>query len=66
MRGGKRAGAGRHKAPPTTLMRIRLPVAVHEAVIERGGTIWAKRLIVEAIEKLNIDYCNTKFINQKE
>lgn len=52
MRGGKRKGAGRPPAPPTTLMRLRLPLPVYETVQALGGDVWAKRVIVEAINKL--------------
>jgi len=43
--------AGRPKAEPTEVIRIRLPVAVHEQVIEMGGDKWVKRLITEALKK---------------
>ena len=51
MRGGKREGAGRPPAPPTAVIRIRLPMPVHKQVIERGGDIWLKRIISEALKK---------------
>jgi len=43
--------AGRPPAPPTEVIRIRLPLPVHTKVIERGGDKWVKRLINEAIEQ---------------
>ena len=43
--------AGRPKAPPTEVVRIRLLLPVHAKVIERGGDKWVKRLINEAIEQ---------------
>ena len=49
MRGGKREGAGRPVAAPTAVMRIRLPLPVHQQVLERGGDIWLKRIINEAL-----------------
>ena len=53
MRGGKREGAGRPPAQPTAVMRIRLPLPVHKQVIERGGDIWLKRIINEALQQKN-------------
>ena len=50
VRVGKRK-AGRPKAPPTEVIRIRLPIAVHTTVIDKGGDVWVKRLINEAIER---------------
>lgn len=49
MRGGKREGAGRPLAPPTALMRLRLPLPVYEAVQALGGDVWVKRVIIEAL-----------------
>ena len=43
--------AGRSKAEPTEVIRIRLPLPVHAMVMERGGDKWVKRLINEAIEQ---------------
>jgi uncharacterized protein (DUF4415 family) len=43
--------AGRPKAEPTEVIRIRLPIAVHAEVVQRGGDRWVKRLINEAIEQ---------------
>ena len=43
--------AGRPKAEPTEVIRIRLTLPVHAKVIERGGDKWVKRLINEAIEQ---------------
>ena len=51
MRGGKREGAGRPPAASTAVIRIRLPLPVHKQVINRGGDIWVKRVIKEAVEK---------------
>ena len=45
--------AGRPKAEPTEVIRIRLPLPVHDKAIERGGDKWVKRLISEAIEREN-------------
>ena len=44
---------GRPKAEPTEVIRMRLPIAVHTKVIEQGGDVWVKRLINEAIEKID-------------
>ena len=43
--------AGRPKAEPSEVIRIRLPIHVHAKVIDKGGDRWVKRLINEAIEK---------------
>ena len=45
--------AGRPKAPPTEVIRIRLPLPVHAKVMEKGGDKWVKRLINEAIAGLS-------------
>jgi hypothetical protein len=50
-KGGKREGAGRPPAPPSAVLRIRLPLPLHQKVKELGGDIWVKRIINEAIEK---------------
>ena len=42
---------GRPKAPPTDVIRIRLPLKEHAQVIELGGDKWAKRVILENLEK---------------
>ena len=52
MKGGKREGAGRPPAPPSAVMRIRLPLPVHARVYALGGDIWVKRIINEAIDKV--------------
>ena len=49
-RGGARSGAGRPKATATAVLRIRLPIAVHTKVIDKGGDVWVKRLINEALK----------------
>lgn len=49
MRGGKREGAGRPPAPPMVLMRLRLPLPLHGEVQARGGDVWVKRIIAEAL-----------------
>lgn len=51
MRGGKREGAGRPVAPPSGVIRIKLPLAVHKQVMDRGGDIWLKRIINEQLNK---------------
>jgi len=51
MKGGKREGAGRPPAPPSAVIRIRLPLPLHQKVKELGGDIWVKRIINEAIAK---------------
>ena len=48
--GGKREGAGRPKAPESVVIRLRVAPDVAEAVQARGGAIWLKRVIQEAIE----------------
>ena len=52
MKGGKREGAGRPPAPPSAVIRIRLPLPLHQKVKELGGDIWVKRIINEAIDKV--------------
>jgi hypothetical protein len=49
MRGGKREGAGRPKAPESVVIRVRVAPEVAEAIHARGGAIWLKRVIREAI-----------------
>lgn len=49
--GGPRPGAGRPKAPASVLLRIRVTPAHMAAIQERGGDIWLKRIINEAIER---------------
>jgi hypothetical protein len=51
MKGGKRDGAGRPPEPLKAVMRIRLPLPVHEQVKALGGDKWVKRLINEALQK---------------
>lgn len=51
-KGGARPGAGRPPAPPSAVMRIRLPLPVYEKVKALGGDIWVKRIINEAIDKV--------------
>ena len=41
---------GRPKAPPTEVVRIRLPLPIHAKVMDMGGDKWVKRLITEAVE----------------
>ena len=48
MRGGARPGAGRPKAEPTTVVRVRLNKAQHAAWLAHGGHIWLKRVLGEA------------------
>ena len=50
-KGGKRPGAGRPPAPPSVIMRLRLPLPLHAQVMERGGVVWVKRVVSEAIER---------------
>ena len=52
MRGGKRDGAGRPLAPESTVVRIRVPLAIHEKIKELGGDKWIKRVILEALENI--------------
>lgn len=51
MKGGKREGAGRPKAEPTTPVMLRLNEAQRLKFLELGGARWAKRLLDEAIEQ---------------
>lgn len=51
MKGGKREGAGRPKAPPTAVIRIRLPVPQHERLMQLGGDVIVKRLIEEHLAR---------------
>lgn len=46
-RGGKREGAGRPKAEPTTVVRIRLTMPESLALMEAGGVQWIKNRIAE-------------------
>jgi hypothetical protein len=48
--GGKREGAGRPKAAPTRVTRIRLLVPDHDKLTERGGDVYAKRVVLEALK----------------
>ena len=50
MKGGKREGAGRPKAPESVVIRLRVAPEVAEAIQSRGGSIWLKRVIQEAID----------------
>ena len=50
MKGGKREGAGRPKAPESVVIRLRVAPEVAEAIQARGGAIWLKRVIQEAID----------------
>ena len=50
MKGGKREGAGRPKAPESVVIRVRVAPEVAEAIQARGGAIWLKRVIQEAID----------------
>lgn len=50
MKGGKREGAGRPKAPESVVIRIRVAPEVAEAIQARGGAIWLKRVINDAID----------------
>ena len=45
MRGGAREGAGRPKAAPTTIVRVRLTDAQLAAWRARGGDAWLKALL---------------------
>lgn len=52
--GGKRTGAGRPPAPPTFLVRIRLPLEHKPDFVQIGGDVFAKRVIVEAIKAVKL------------
>lgn len=41
--------AGRPKAEPTAVIRLRVPVAAHAAIIDLGGDKWARRIILAAL-----------------
>ena len=43
--------AGRPPAPPTAVIRLRVPVADHAAILELGGDKWARRVILAALEQ---------------
>lgn len=45
MKGGKREGAGRPKAEPTTVIRVRLTKPQHAEYVERGAEHWLKRVL---------------------
>ena len=49
MRGGAREGAGRPKAEPTVLVRLRLTPAQYKAYVERGEEHWLKRILSEPL-----------------
>ena len=53
MKGGKREGAGRPKAPDSTLLCIRMQVDTHASIMALGGSRWAKRVLTEALDNLN-------------
>ena len=41
---------GRPKAEPSKVIRIRLPIPLHDKAVKRGGDIWAKRTLIEILE----------------
>lgn len=49
--GGPRQGAGRPKKPASALLRVRVPVDDGAEIERRGGAIWLKRIIKEALAK---------------
>lgn len=49
--GGKRTGAGRPPAPPTFVARLRLPLEHKPEFVKRGGDVFAKRVILEALKE---------------
>ena len=49
MRGGKREGAGRPLAPESAVIRVRVPIVIHEKIKELGGDKWVKRVIIDAL-----------------
>ena len=49
--GGKREGAGRPKAAPTRVTRIRLLVPDDDALQTLGGADYAKAQVVKAIRR---------------
>jgi hypothetical protein len=50
-KGGKREGAGRPVAPPSAVIRIRLPLTEHEQVAQLGGVVWVKRVLREELSR---------------
>ena len=38
-------------APPSGLLRLRIPLAEHTAMMELGGDRWAKRVLLEALSQ---------------
>lgn len=49
MKGGARQGAGRPKAAPTTVVRIRLTAEQHAAWEALGAHVWLKRVLGEEV-----------------
>ena len=47
--GGKRPGAGRPKTAASVLLRIKVTPEQGKAINARGGAIWLKRVIGEAL-----------------
>lgn len=47
MRGGKRTGAGRTKAPPKRITTIRFTTKEHADYMAAGGARWLRRMIAE-------------------
>ena len=43
--------AGRPKAEPTAVIRLRVPVDAHAAILELGGDKWARRIILAALDQ---------------
>jgi len=43
--------AGRPKAEPTAVIRLRVPVDAHAAIVELGGDKWARRIILAALDQ---------------
>lgn len=42
---------GRPKAPPTAVMRLRIPLDAYAKIMALGGDRWAKRVLIEQLEK---------------
>lgn len=41
---------GRPKAPPTAVIRVRLPVDTHATVMQLGGDKFVKRVVMQAVD----------------
>ena len=52
-RGGARKGSGRKKlySEPLVAFNIKLPASVRSEVMKRGGSMWARKILIQALTK---------------